>query len=139
MDPSRNEITEVFAQLLFDQGHKSYALSAIEATWVLSPTQPLGDLYLKVSMPKNERDVYQVATKLVKNNSRHPESLLFLSRTAFQAKLWNDARAHLTHLLKLNPSVEAYRLLAQIELEEKHDWSAVIKWLMEGLSAPRHL
>jgi HemY protein len=139
LDPSRNEITEVFAQLLFDQGHKSYALSAIEATWALSPTQSLGDLYLKISMPKNEKDVYQVATKFVKNNFRHPESLLFLSRTAFQAKLWSDARDHLTHLLKLNPSVEAYRLLAQIELEEKHDWSAAIKWLMEGLSSPRRL
>ncbi len=139
LDPSRSEITEVFAQFLFDQGHKSYALSAIETTWVMSPTQSIGDLYLKVSMSKNEGDVYQVATKLVKHNPRHSESLLFLSRAAFQAKLWSNARAHLTHLVKLDPSVEAYRLLAQLELEEKRDWSAAIKWLMEGLSAPRHL
>lgn len=139
LDPSRSEITEVFAQFLFDQGHKSYALSALEATWFLSPTQSIGDLYLKISMSKNDGDVYQVATKLVKNNLRHPESLLFLSRAAFQAKLWSNARAHLTHLVKLDPSADAYRLLAQLELEEKHDWSSAIKWLMEGLSAPRHL
>jgi uncharacterized membrane-anchored protein len=139
LDPSRHEVTEVFAQFLFEQGHKSYALSAIEATWLLSPTQSLGNIYLKISAPKDVEDAYRVALKLVKNNQSHPESLLFLSRTAFQAKLWMEARAPLTTLLKHDPTAEVYRLLAQIELEEKHDWNAAIKWLMEGLSTPRHL
>jgi HemY protein len=139
LDPSLNEATEIFAQLLFDKGHKSYALSAIEATWNLAPTQKLGKLYLKIIMPKSDVDAYQVVCKLVKNNPNHCESLTLLSSTAVKAKLWGEARVHLSTLLSQNPTAEAYRLLATLELEEHQDYKAALKWLEEGLNSPRHI
>ncbi|MBY0500851.1 MAG: hypothetical protein K2P93_02475 [Alphaproteobacteria bacterium] len=139
LDPSLYEATEVFAQLLFDKGHKSYALSAIEATWNLSPTQKLGELYLTIIMPQSAIDAFQVVCKLVKNNPSHNESLTLLSSIAIKAKLWGEARAHLSTLLAQNPTSEAYRLLASLELEEHQDYKAAVKWLQEGLNSPRHV
>lgn len=139
LDPSLNEATEIFSQLLFDKGHKSYALSAIEATWNLTPTQKLGALYLKIIIPKSDLDAYQVVCRLVKNNPTHCESLILLASAALKAKLWGEARAYLSALLSQNPTADAYRLLASLELEEHQDYKAAIKWLEQGLTSPRHI
>src|ERR1700722_4728408 len=88
LDPSFTEATETLAPLLQEQGHTTYALNIIEATWNLSPTQALGDLYLQMSLPQDDVEAYQIAKNLVKKNRKNPESLLFLARTALKAKLW---------------------------------------------------
>ncbi|HUX78150.1 MAG TPA: heme biosynthesis HemY N-terminal domain-containing protein [Alphaproteobacteria bacterium] len=139
LDPSLAEATAILAPLLYKQGHVTYALTALEATWSLNPTQVLGDLYLKFVEPKNDMNAFQEAQTLVKANPQHPESLFFLARIALQAKLWGEARAHLADLLKQKPTAEAYQLMSHLELEEKHDWKAALKWLEEGIEAPRHV
>jgi len=137
LDPSLAEATEVFALLLQEQGLITYALTALEETWEMTPKQILGDLYLKIASPSDDIAAYQIAKNFVKNNSKNPESRLFLARIAYQAKLWGEARAHLMPLLKQNPNHEVYHLLARLELEAKHDPEA-IEWLEKGLEAPRH-
>ncbi|OJW51097.1 MAG: hypothetical protein BGO67_12265 [Alphaproteobacteria bacterium 41-28] len=139
LDPSLAEATAILAPLLQKQGHITYALTALETTWNLNPTQTLGDLYLKIVSPKDEMRAFQEAQTLVKDNPKHPESLFFLARIALQAKLWGEARAFLTELLKQNPTADVYQLLSHLELEEKHNGKAALKWLEEGLQAPRHV
>lgn len=141
LDPSLSQVTEVLAPLLEKKGHTTYALTALEATWILSPAQKLGDLYLEISKPKDSLEAYEKAKKFVKNNPKHPESLLLLARTALGAKLWGEARAHLTQLLLLKQEATAtvYQLLAQLEKEEHKDMQAAMTWLEKGLQAPRHV
>lgn len=139
LDPSLAEATEVLAPLLQKQGHITYALTALETTWNLNPTQALGDLYLKIVSPKDDMKAFQEAQTLVKDNPKHPESLFFLARMALQAKLWGEARACLTNLLKHDPTADVYQLLSHLEMEEKHNWKAALKWLEEGIEAPRHV
>lgn len=136
LDPSLHEATASFAQLLSDQGHKRDALHIIETTWVIAPSQSLGDLYLKIFTPKNDLDAYQAASQLMRHNAKSKESLLLLARTALKANLWGEARAALSSLLKQDPSTEIYHLLATLELEENHNPKAAIAWLEEGLQAP---
>ncbi len=136
LDPSLSEATANFAQLLADQGHKREALHVIETTWVIAPTQSLGDLYLTIFTPKNDLDGYQAASQLMRHNSKSKESLLLLARTALKAHLWGEARAALSSLLKQDPPPEIYPLLATLELEENHNPKAAISWLEEGLQAP---
>lgn len=138
LDPSLSEATEILAPLLHEQGHTTYALTALAATWPLAPIQKLGDLYLQICSPQDELGAFQEAKNLVKDNPQNPESLFFLARTALKAKLWGEARAFLTPLLEQKPTANVYQLLAHLELEEKHDWKAAIKWLEEGIQAPRH-
>ncbi len=133
LNPSSSEVTEALAFLLQKQGHITYALTALEATWALTPTQSLGDLYIKIASPKTPLEAFQEAQTLVKNNPQHPESLLLLARTALQAKTWGEARTLLTSLLKEKPSWDAYGLLAILEWEEKHDGKAAINWLEKGV------
>ena len=137
LDPSCPEVAETFVGVLKQQGHITYALTVLETTWKLTPTQKLGDLYLVLVKPRDDLEAFQVAQNFVKDNSEDSESLLFLARTAFKAKLWGEARSFLNLLLKKNPTAPVYQLLAHLELKEKEDWQAAIKWLEEGLHAPR--
>ncbi len=139
LDPTLTEATAALAPLLQRQGHITYALTALETTWNLNPTQTLGDLYLKIVSPKDDMKAFQEAQTLVKDNPKHPESLFFLARISLEAKLWGEARAFLNELLKQNPTAEVYQLLSHLELEENHNWKAALKWLEEGLQAPRHV
>ena len=139
LDPSLAEATAALAPLLQKQGHVTYALTALEATWSLNPTQTLGDLYLEIASPRNEVSAFQEAKTLVKNNPNHRESLLFLARVALKAELWGETRTFLMDLLKQNPTANVYQLLSRLELDEKQDWKAALKWLEEGIEAPRHV
>lgn len=136
LDPSLHGATISFAQLLADQEHKHDALHVIETTWVVAPTQSLGDLYLKIFTPRNDLDAYQAASQLMRHNSKSKESLLLLARTALKAHLWGEARAVLSSLLKQDPSAEIYHLFATLELEENQNPKAAIAWLEEGLRTP---
>jgi len=129
LDPSHTEITMRLAELLSDRGQTTFALTSIEATWALSPSQKLGDLYLKISAPKNELEAYEVASKFVKKAKKTPMSQLLLARTAMRAKLWGESRAHLTKLLLQEQSTIVYELLMRLELEEHQDIRAALKWL----------
>ena len=141
LDPSLAEATQEFALLLQEQGFVTYALTALEATWAVNPSQALGDLYLKISLPHGDINTYQTIQNFVKNNPKNPESLLLLTQSALQAKLWGEARAHLTNLLKIKGAAtsDAYHLFAKLELEEHQDWKAAMKWLEKGLHVPRHV
>lgn len=139
LDPSLSGATEMLAEILQEQGHTTYALNAIEATWSLTSTQKLADLYLKIVSPQDDLTRFQEAQKLVKKNPKHSESLLLLGRTALQAKLWGEARTFLTVLLEKNPTADVYQLLARLELEETQDWRSALQWCEEGLQAPRHV
>lgn len=139
LDPGLAQATELLAALLHEQGHTTYALNAIEATWRLNPTQKLADLYLKISAPRDDLSKFQEAQQLIKENPNHLESLLLLSRIAIDAQLWGEARTFLSSLLKEKPTADAYQLLARLELKEKQDWKAALVWLEKGLQAPRHV
>ena len=105
---------------------------------MVNPKQGLGDLYLKISSPSDDLEAYQVAQNLVKNNPKHPESLIFLARTALKANLWGEARTHLTNLVNLKGTVTAdvYQLFARLELEEKQDLKAAIKMARKRPTSP---
>ena len=141
LDPSLSEATESFALVLQEQKLITYALNALEATWSLAPTQTLGSLYLKISSPRGDTEAYQATQNLVKDNPKNPESLLLLARIALQAKLWGEARKHLTDLLKIKGAAtsDAYHLFAKLELTEHQNSKAAIKWLEKGLHVPRHV
>lgn len=139
LDPAHSEATSALALLLKDQGQRTYATTVIEETWAESPSQKLGDLYLKICDSTDKNKAFESAKELVKNNPQHGESLLFLARSALEAKLWREARTCLNTLLKMKPTADAYQLLARLELESKKDEKAALSWLEEGLQAPRHI
>jgi len=137
LDPNLTKATEALAQLLNDQGKRKEALQILETAWLLTPCQTLGDLYLKLTSPKDGIEAYQFAEQLIKHHPKASESLLFLARVALKAKLWGEARAHLADLLKNDPSSVVYSLLATLELEENQNQKTAIAWLEKGMKAPR--
>lgn len=139
LDASHIKATEALALLLSDQGEQTYARTIIEETWEEAPVQSLGDLYLKVDAPKDDLAAFEIAQKLTEKNPTHSESLLFLARKALDANLWGEARKYLQALMKKNPTADVYQLFARLELEGSKDQNAALKWLEEGLKAPRHV
>ncbi|EKE10012.1 MAG: hypothetical protein ACD_16C00089G0007 [uncultured bacterium] len=138
LDPSLSQVSEMLADMLHQQGHKTQALSVLQATWIQAPTQKIGDLFLKFTSPKNEVEAFQKAKEFVKKNPNNSESLLFIARTGLKAKLWGETRVALTELLKEHPTTIAYQLMAHLEYQEHQNMKAAMEWLELGLQAPRY-
>ncbi len=139
LDASHVKATEALVPLLISQGEKTYARTVIEETWVEAPCQSLGDLYLNIDKPKNELAAFEKAQELISHNPDHNESLLFFALKALDAKLWGEARKALLKLIVKNPTADAFQLCARLELEGNKDEKTALKWLEEGLKAPRHV
>ncbi len=139
LDAALSEATEELALLLKSQRQETYAATIIEETWAVNPNQKLGEVYFKIFDSTDPKNAFNVAQNLFEHNPKHPESLFFLARAALDANLWKAARSLLETLLKMNPTADVYQFLARLELEEKKDEKAALRWLEEGLKAPRHV
>jgi HemY protein len=51
------------------------------------------------------------------------------------ARLWGEARRHLEVAAELGPTARAYRLLAELEEEERGDAEAAARWLRKAAEA----
>ena len=132
LDPSLNHVTEEFASVLMAKGHHSYAKSALEATWDVSPSEKIGDLYVELHNPDSSLKAYELVKKLVKDNVSDPQSQLLLGKYAFKAKLWGDARTILEKLVKRSPSPQVYKLLSQLEVKEHNNLKGAYEWAIKG-------
>lgn len=133
LDPSLDKLTEVYARLMFEQGHETNALKALRATWKENPTQAVADTYIELQTPDTPMQAYEIAKKLVRDTSGQLESQILLARYGLKAKLWGETRKLLELLEKTSPSPKIYRLLADLELQENNDVKAANAWAMKGL------
>ena len=79
--------------------------------------------------------------KLVARNPDHVESHLARGRAALEARLWGEARRHLTAAagpggLDGNPSEAVCRLMAELAESERADIETSRTWLARAATAP---
>ncbi|MEB3702975.1 Tetratricopeptide repeat protein [Candidatus Bealeia paramacronuclearis] len=133
LNPNSNEIAMNLAEALKKTGKVRQALDVMTTTWNSDPSQKLGDAYVRLLGNMSPLEIYENLKKLCQKNSQHPESLLLLTRYALFAKLWGEAKEHLLTLLQINPSLEVYQLLAQLEIEGYNQKDQAYEWLKKGL------
>lgn len=129
------------AELLIAAGKGRKAARVLEDTWTQAPHPDLAPLYLKAVPAEDGLGRLKRLSKLTAGRVEHPESQLVLARAALAAKLWGEARRHLSAAagpggLDGTPSEAVCRLMATLEEAEHDDTAAARDWLDRAATAP---
>ncbi|MCP4326890.1 MAG: heme biosynthesis protein HemY [Alphaproteobacteria bacterium] len=116
-------------------GRDRQASRVIEDSWRVLPTAEAGALYLKAGGDGDPLKQLKRIEKLAATNPDHAESHLALARAAMAAKLWGQARSHLSKAAETAPTVSAFRLLAELEEAEHGDSEKARYWLARAADA----
>lgn len=129
--------TILFAELLVANGRQRKAARMLERGWARMPHPGLVAPYMAAYPSAAGVEKVKRVGKLVGTNSTHPESRVALARAAIDARLWGEARRHLSAATAGNSSSEGIcRLMAQLEEAENGDGEAARKWLLRAIEAP---
>ena len=120
-DKSFLPAAHALARAYIERGHNKKAQSVLEKSWKHTPHPESADLWRSLMPQKKDNDTARNHMdwflKLHKANIKSEYSFIEAARTAFQVKLYDDARDYLKKSTELSPTQEAYQLM--IELERK--------------------
>jgi HemY protein len=126
----------LLGELLVAANQKREARRTLEKAWPAAPHPTLVRAY-GASLPESDGiERLKQLGKLVAGAANHPESRLALAEAALDARLWGEARRHLSGLLA-TPGERTCRLMARLEEAEHDDAGAVRGWLLRSAEAAR--
>lgn len=135
-DPALPAAAVRLAELLAADDKQRKAEAALAEAWRMEPHPDLMKAYLGLSPEQDPLHRVRRAEKLAAERPDHPESHLAIGGEALRAKLWGQARKHLSTAAEARPTAHVYRLLAEVEEAEGGDAAAVRDWLAKAAEAP---
>jgi len=124
----------LLGELLTATDRRREARRTLEKAWPATPHPALIRAYGD-SLPASDGiERLKHLDKLVAGAADHPESRLALAEAALDARLWGEARRHLSSLLAA-PGERTCRLMARLEEAEHDDAAAVRDWLLRSAEA----
>jgi HemY protein len=125
------------ASLLTLGGKGREAGKIVETAWTQSPHPALAQAYAALRGDETPLDRARRFERLGELNRTTRDARLELAETAMAARLWGEARRHLEVAVELGPTARAYRMLAELEEEERGDAEAAARWLRQAaIAAP---
>ncbi|MGD9617339.1 MAG: heme biosynthesis HemY N-terminal domain-containing protein [Alphaproteobacteria bacterium] len=127
------------ARLLLARGRRRGAARAIERAWQTAPHPMLARLYLEA---RRAGEPLAGAASLQLLAARNPDALeshLAIGEAALAARLWGEARRHLTLAVEASPAAPSRRLcllMARLEESEDGEPRAARQWLDRAIGAP---
>lgn len=104
--------------------------------WRLHPHPELSAAYREALSAYDPLARLKSMQKLCGLAPNHAESHLAVAAASVEAKLWGEARSHLTKAVEMQPSRRAYARLAELERAEHGNEEAAAAWLAQAASAP---
>ncbi len=123
------------AQLLIVTGKTREAGRVIETAWGQSPHPVLAQAYAALKAEESPLDRARRFERLGELNRSTRDARLELAEVAMAARLWGAARRHLEMAVELGPTARAYRLMAELDEEERGDSEAAARWLRKAAEA----
>ncbi|SMF83785.1 HemY protein [Tistlia consotensis] len=125
------------ARLERDAGDTRRAAATLEKGWARAPHPQLAALYRSLRADEDPLARVKRIEKLTAKHPGHPESEIALAEAYLEAKLFGEARRHLTAAKALGetPSQRGCRLMAEIEEREHADRAAAAEWLRKAEGA----
>jgi HemY protein len=127
------------ARLLLARGRRRAAARAIERAWQTAPHPELAKLYLEARRASEPLAGAASLQRLAARNPAAVESHLAIGEAALAARLWGEARRHLTLAADASPAASSRRLcllMARLEESEAGEPRAARNWLDSAISAP---
>ena len=139
--PDLTPASILLGELLVATGHLRRAEKVLEKAWAAAPHPDLARVYLAARPSGDGIERLKRLGKLTAARSDHPESHLALARAALEAKLWGEARRHLSVAagpdgLDGTPSESVCRLMAELVESEDGDADTARAWLTRAADAP---
>ncbi len=124
-----------YAEMHIAYGRRGKAEKVIQDMWRVEPHPMLGAAYHKVVDQVGPEKQLRLARDLGQLNPNHPESRALVAEFAIAAEDWSEARRALAPLAKGRPSARVCRLMAELELAERHDPVAARDWIARSATA----
>jgi HemY protein len=127
------------ARLLLARGRRRAAVRAIERAWRIAPHPELAALYLEARGAAEPLARATALQRLAACNPDAIESRMAIGEAALAARLWGEARRHLTLAAEAASGAPSRRLclmLARLEEGEGGDSKAARDWLDRAIGAP---
>ena len=120
------------ARLLFADGKGPKAAQVIEKTWRREPHPDLFEVYRAARPAEDSLALARGVQRLAAANPGHRESHIALAEAALEARLWGEARSHLSAAAGDDPTARVCRLMARLEEEEHGDAARAREWLVRA-------
>lgn len=135
LNPGLLPATLDLARLFRTRDRGTKALRLLEEAWARAPTPELAAAYgdtIKDTDPLARVKRFQ---RLFSFRPDHPESHIALAEASLAARLWGEARKHLTTVAGDAPTARVCRLMAEVEELENGDMAASRQWLARATTA----
>ena len=137
-DPGFAPATAWYASLLAAEGSMRRARKAIEAGWRAAPHPTLAAAYGELHAGEPPLARIKRFERLHGLKPDHVEGRVALAEAALKAKLWGEARRHLTEagVDRADAPPRLHRLMATLEDAERADSGRARQWLERAAQAP---
>ncbi|MEO5335272.1 MAG: heme biosynthesis protein HemY [Magnetospirillum sp. WYHS-4] len=115
-------------------GKMRKAVGEAEAAWGRQPHTDLFEAYCLARQAATPLERAQAADRLAKINPGSRDGRLVAARANLAARLWGEARKHLGAALEMKPTVQVFRLLAEVEETEPEQGTPARarEWLVQA-------
>jgi len=131
-DPTFVPAAVRLARLLVADGKGSKAAQVIEKTWRYEPHPELFEVYRAARPADDSLALARGVQRLAAANPGHRESHIALAEAALEARLWGEARSHLSAAAGDDPTARVCRLMARLEEDEHGDAACAREWLVRA-------
>ena len=134
--PERIPVVLRYAERLLAEGDSRRAMRVLERGWAQTPYPDMAQLYLAAG---GEQDAVRRVQSLGRLTAGKPDDIethVALARETREARLWGEARRHLTAAAGTTPTTRICRLMADLEEQEFGDGAKVRQWLARASDAP---
>ncbi len=135
LDPGLVPATLALARLFKAKDRAGRAVRLIEEAWARGPTPELATAYGALIEDTDPLARVKRFQRLFSFRPDHRESHIALAEASLAARLWGEARKHLTAAAGQAPTARVCRLMAELEELESGDMAASRQWLARATTA----
>jgi len=135
LDPGLVPATLALAHLFKAHDRGGRAVRLIEEAWARGPTPELAAAYGAQIEDRDPLARVKRFQRLFSFRPDHRESHIALAEASLAARLWGEARKHLSAAAGSAPTARVCRLMAELEELEKGDMAASRQWLARATTA----
>ncbi|MDH3230977.1 MAG: heme biosynthesis protein HemY [Alphaproteobacteria bacterium] len=135
LDPGLVPATLALARLFKTRDRAARAVRLIEEAWARGPTPELASAYGALIEDTDPLARVKRFQRLFSFRPDHRESHIALAEASLVARLWGEARKHLSGAAGNAPTARVCRLMAELEELESGDMAASRQWLARATTA----
>ena len=125
----------LYAQQLAASSSNRRAIRVLEDAWRRRPSSEIAEAYRTLNASDDVLAQVKRMQRLLEVAPDHVESHVALGVAALAAKLWGEARKHLTAAAEMAPTARLCRLMADLEEATDGDRANVQEWLTKAVAA----